>query len=40
MNLFPEGSQPFYAGFGNRETDAISYNQVCIPNGKIFIVDT
>ena len=24
-NLFPLHTEPFYAGFGNRETDAISY---------------
>jgi len=30
---------PFYAGFGNRETDAVSYTEVNIPAGKIFIVD-
>jgi len=38
-NLFPQGMDPFYAGFGNRETDAISYREVGVPNGKIFIVN-
>lgn len=37
--LFPESTQPFYAGFGNRETDAISYRAVAISLGKIFIIN-
>jgi len=37
--LFPIGFEPFYAGFGNRETDAISYRDVGIPLGKIFIIN-
>lgn len=39
-NLFPEGKNPFYAGFGNRETDAIAYRYLNIPLIKIFIIDT
>jgi phosphatidate phosphatase LPIN len=38
-NLFPIGSYPFYAGFGNRHTDAISYVAVSIPKAKIFIIN-
>lgn len=38
-NLFPAGSFPFYAGFGNRHTDAISYVAVSIPKAKIFIIN-
>jgi phosphatidate phosphatase LPIN len=38
-HLYPEGWEPFYAGFGNRETDALAYKDVGIPKGKIFIVD-
>jgi phosphatidate phosphatase LPIN len=30
---------PFYAGFGNRITDEISYLKVGIPKGKIFIIN-
>lgn len=30
---------PFYAGFGNKETDAVSYEECGIPSSKIFIVD-
>lgn len=30
---------PFYAGFGNRETDAVSYKEVGVPLGKIFIIN-
>ena len=39
MDLFPKLSEPFYAGFGNRETDAISYRSVAIHLGKIFIIN-
>ena len=38
-NLFPKGIQPFYAGFGNRDTDAIAYRYLDIPLKNIFIVD-
>lgn len=38
-HLYPDGIDCFYAGFGNRETDAVSYNKVGVPSGKIFIVD-
>ncbi|KAG5033942.1 hypothetical protein JHK87_008852 [Glycine soja] len=37
--LFPSDSSPFYAGFGNRDTDEISYLKVGIPLGKIFIIN-
>ncbi|KAL9275912.1 Phosphatidate phosphatase PAH2-like protein [Drosera capensis] len=37
--LFPSDSSPFYAGFGNRDTDEISYLKVGIPKGKIFIIN-
>lgn len=30
---------PFYAGFGNRETDALSYIAVGIPAGKTFTIN-
>jgi len=39
-NLFPTVLKPFYAGFGNRETDAISYRYLDIPLNKCFIIDT
>ena len=39
-NLFPKGLKPFYAGFGNRETDAISYRYLEIPLNKCFIINT
>jgi len=38
-DLFPEDCNPFYAGFGNRDTDEISYLKVGIPKGKIFIIN-
>ncbi|KAL8286632.1 hypothetical protein RQP46_004160 [Phenoliferia psychrophenolica] len=31
---------PFYAGFGNRITDALSYRSVDIPSSRIFTIDT
>ncbi|KAE8718138.1 Phosphatidate phosphatase PAH2 [Hibiscus syriacus] len=37
--LFPPDCNPFYAGFGNRDTDEISYLRVGIPKGKIFIIN-
>ncbi|XP_010269333.1 PREDICTED: phosphatidate phosphatase PAH2-like [Nelumbo nucifera] len=37
--LFPHDCNPFYAGFGNRDTDEISYLKVGIPKGKIFIIN-
>lgn len=33
-------SSPFYAGFGNRITDALSYRSVGIPSTKIFTINT
>jgi len=38
--LFPRGgASPFYAGFGNRDTDVISYSSVGVPEGKIFVIN-
>ncbi|KAG9453818.1 hypothetical protein H6P81_006722 [Aristolochia fimbriata] len=37
--LFPADYNPFYAGFGNRDTDEISYRKIGIPKGKIFIIN-
>ncbi|XXG61007.1 hypothetical protein AAC387_Pa04g2769 [Persea americana] len=37
--LFPLDCNPFYAGFGNRDTDEISYLKVGIPKSKIFIIN-
>ena len=38
-NLFPDNIKPFFAGFGNRDTDAIAYRYLDIPLNNIFIVD-
>ncbi|KAK8685366.1 hypothetical protein V6N13_041369 [Hibiscus sabdariffa] len=38
-NLFPSDHNPFYAGFGNRDTDEFSYRKIGIPKGKIFIIN-
>lgn len=37
--LFPRDHSPFYAGFGNRDTDELSYLKVGIPRGKIFTIN-
>ena len=36
---FPNNINPFFAGFGNRDTDAIAYRYLDIPLNNIFIVD-
>ena len=33
-------SNPFYAGFGNRITDALSYRSVGIPSSRIFTINS
>lgn len=40
QRLFGEGTNPFYAGFGNRITDALSYRSVNIPSQRIFTIDS
>jgi phosphatidate phosphatase LPIN len=46
MNLFQGASAdgklrtPFYAGFGNRLTDALSYRSVSIPSTRIFTINS
>lgn len=37
--LFPPDWNPFYAGFGNRDTDEISYKEVGVPLNRIFIIN-
>ena len=40
QRLFGEGLRtPFYSGFGNRITDALSYRSVNIPSARIFTID-
>ena len=39
-NLFPTGRNPFYSGFGNRLTDAMSYRSVNIPSTRIFTINS
>jgi hypothetical protein len=39
VQLFPPGSHPFYAGFGNRNTDVEAYLAVGIPPSKIFVIN-
>ncbi|KAJ9073452.1 lipin Ned1 [Entomophthora muscae] len=38
LSLFG-GDSPFYAGFGNRITDALSYRSVNVPVSRIFTID-
>ncbi|KAL9053823.1 MAG: hypothetical protein Q9162_004542 [Coniocarpon cinnabarinum] len=40
MSLFPQRKSPFYAGFGNRLTDALSYRSVNIPSTRIFTINS
>jgi phosphatidate phosphatase LPIN len=37
--LFPDEWNPFYCGFGNRETDTISYRAVGINLYRIYIIN-
>ncbi|KAL0540020.1 hypothetical protein IC582_024246 [Cucumis melo] len=37
--LFPSDHNPFYTGFGNQDTDELSYLKMGIPKGKIFIIN-
>lgn len=39
-NLFGPNVNPFYAGFGNRLTDALSYRSVNIPSSRIFTINS
>ena len=38
--LFSQRRNPFYAGFGNRLTDALSYRSVNIPSTRIFTINS
>ena len=40
LSLFPGKAHPFYAGFGNRFTDALSYRTVNIPSTRIFTINS
>jgi phosphatidate phosphatase LPIN len=40
LSLFPGKINPFYAGFGNRFTDALSYRTVNIPSTRIFTINS
>jgi phosphatidate phosphatase LPIN len=40
LNLFGSKHNPFYAGFGNRLTDALSYRSVNIPSTRIFTINS
>ena len=38
-DLFPSNVQPFVSGFGNRDTDTLSYKEVGVPEDFIFIIN-
>ena len=38
-SLFPISYNPFYCGFGNRETDKLSYLEVGVPAHRVFIIN-
>ena len=37
--LFPPGSAPFAAGFGNQQSDVEAYHRAGIPDERIFLID-
>lgn len=39
-NLYPSDTIPFYAGFGNRLTDQLSYRTVDVPRNRIFTINS
>jgi len=39
-NLYGQDQTPFYAGFGNRFTDQISYRTVDVPRNRIFTINS
>jgi hypothetical protein len=40
QHLFTRAEIRFYAGFGNRITDALSYRSVGIPSSRIFTINS
>ena len=36
--LYPSNQNPFFAGFGNRESDVIAYRAAGVPVHRIFII--
>ncbi|KAJ6264521.1 Lipin-3 [Drechslerella dactyloides] len=40
LSLFGDLVNPFYAGFGNRLTDALSYRSVNVPSTRIYTIDS
>merc|ERR1719281_525949 len=38
-SLFPNAHNPFYAGFGNRDTDHQAYVHVGIPESRVFLIN-
>jgi len=38
-SLFPADFNPFYAGFGNRQSDYIAYRAVGVPESRILIIN-
>lgn len=40
QRLFGGSRKAFYAGFGNRITDAMSYRSVNVPSSRIFTIDS
>jgi phosphatidate phosphatase LPIN len=39
VELFPPSAEPFYAGFGNRDNDAVAYRAAGIPMSRIYIIN-
>lgn len=37
--LWPHTHNPFHAGFGNRDSDTVSYKEVGVPPARIFVIN-
>ena len=38
-SLWPADRNPFYAGFGNRDSDAVAYVEAGVPQSRIMIIN-
>jgi hypothetical protein len=38
-SLWPAGHNPFYAGFGNRDSDVVAYTEAGVPSSRILVIN-
>ena len=38
-SLWPPSHNPFYAGFGNRDSDVVSYTEAGVPQNRILVIN-